>query len=116
MEKEGFTQLGSLYIYQHESGVRIYDLHDGNAVIGEDGKIKPFDVWVDIPRGEELQKRFKPVRSMDDGKATIYRNAEGYRAIQDEDGSVRIYEPSGAEIDKLFSNIIEAESHLVQAA
>ena len=116
MEKEGFTQLGSLYVYQHESGVRIHDLHDGNAVIGEDGKIKPFDVWVDIPRGEELQKRFKPVRSMDDGKATIYRNAEGYRAIEDEDGSVRIYEPSGAELDKLFSNIIEAESHLIQAA
>jgi hypothetical protein len=116
MEKEGFTQLGSLYVYQHESGVRIHDLHDGNAVIGEDGKIKPFDVWVDIPRGEELQKRFKPVRSMDDGKATIYRNAEGYRAIEDEDGSVRLYEPSGAELDKLFSNIIEAESHLIQAA
>tara|TARA_S200002703_G_scaffold32127_1_gene28040 strand:+ start:1703 stop:7081 length:5379 start_codon:yes stop_codon:yes gene_type:complete len=116
MEKEGFTQLGSLYIYQHESGVRVYDLHDGNAVIGEDGKIKPFDVWVDIPRGEELRKRFQPHRTMDDGKVKTYRNEEGYEAIEDEDGTVRIYGPTGNEIDKLFSNIIEAESHLVQAA
>jgi len=116
MEKEGFEQLGSLYIYQHPSGIRIYDLHHENAVIGDDGKIKPYDIWVDIPRGDEIQKRFKPTRTMDEGKVKVYQNQEGYQAIEQEDGSVKIYEPTGEELSELFSNIIEAESHLLQVA
>lgn len=116
MEKEGFEQLGSLYVYQHPSGIRIYDLHHENAVIGDDGKIKPYDIWVDIPRGDEIQKRFKPTRTMDEGKVKVYQNQEGYQAIEQEDGSVKIYEPTGEELSELFSNIIEAESHLLQVA
>ena len=49
MDREGWEPLGLGTFRHRESGVVIRDAHEGNVVLGPDGRLKPFDVWVEAP-------------------------------------------------------------------